>query len=197
MLITDEQIESTVSLTEIGELISGCERCELCKTKTMDVVGVGSARSKILFIGEAPGKKEDLVGEPFVGAAGKFLNELLGTISLERKDIYIANVLKHRPPDNRDPLPSEAEACWPFLRQQIEIINPKLIIFLGRHAMNRFFPKERIADAHGKVFQEEFFGRNQHFLALYHPAAALYNGSLKSTLKEDFAKIPTIIKEIN
>ncbi len=196
MQITDEQIDSAQSIAEIAELVSNCQRCSLYETKTMDVVGVGSDAAEIFFIGEAPGKKEDLEGEPFIGAAGKFLNELLSTIGLERKDIYIANVLKHRPPNNRDPKPSEAEICWPYLRRQIELINPTLIIFLGRHAMNRFFPELKISEAHGNEFTKQMWGRDQTFLALYHPAAAMYNGSLRETLKGDFARIPEIIKTI-
>jgi len=196
MNITEEEISRANSLAQIEKLVSKCERCLLCKTKTTDVVGVGSETAEILFIGEAPGKKEDLLGEPFVGAAGKLLNEMLASINLVRSDIYIANVLKHRPPANRDPLPSEAEACWPFLARQIELINPRLIVFLGRHAMNRFFPELKISEAHGQEFQAEKWGRNQAFLALYHPAAALYNGKLKSTLADDFMRIPKIIKKL-
>ena len=196
MHVTDKQIETASSLAEVGELVSACERCELYKTKTKDVFGVGNENAEILFIGEAPGKNEDLQGEPFIGAAGKFLNELLETIGLERTDIYIANVLKHRPPSNRDPLLTEADACWPYLRRQIELINPKLIVFLGRHAMNRFFPDFKISEVHGNAFRKEMWGRKQVFLALYHPAAALYNGGMRETLKGDFAKIPKILHKI-
>lgn len=197
MNITEEDISRAVSLVEIEKLVYKCERCLLYKTKTCDVVGSGSENAQIMFIGEAPGKKEDELGEPFIGAAGKLLTEMLATIDLERKDIYIANVLKHRPPENRDPLPAEADACWPFLKRQIEIINPLLIVFLGRHAMNRYFPELKISEAHGVEFQAEKWGRNQTFLALYHPAAALYNGKLKSTLVDDFAKIPNIISKLS
>lgn len=197
MSITEEEISRASSLVEIEELVSKCERCPLYLTKTKDVVGVGNKNAKIMFIGEAPGKNEDEQGEPFVGAAGKFLNEMLAGIGLERKDIYIANVLKHRPPANRDPLPDEAEACWPYLRRQIELINPELIVFLGRHAMNRFFPDQQISKVHGNAFRTQLWGeRIQAFLALYHPAAALYNGSMKTTLIADFNKIPRIIEKI-
>lgn len=197
MSITEEEISRASSLVEIEELVSKCERCPLYLTKTKDVVGVGNENAKIMFIGEAPGKNEDEQGEPFVGAAGKFLNEMLAGIGLERKDIYIANVLKHRPPANRDPLPDEAEACWPYLRRQIELINPELIVFLGRHAMNRFFPDQQISKVHGNAFRTQLWGeRIQVFLALYHPAAALYNGSMKTTLIADFNKIPRIIEKI-
>jgi len=197
MNITEEDISRAVSLDEIEKLVNNCERCLLSKTKICNVVGIGDKNADIMFIGEAPGKKEDEQGEPFIGAAGKLLNEMLSSINLKRNDIYIANVLKHRPPKNRDPLPDEANACWPYLRRQIELINPKLIIFLGRHAMNRFFPELKISEAHGKEFLSEKWGRNQTFLALYHPAAALYNGKLKSTLAEDFAMIPSILKKLN
>lgn len=192
--MNESQIYSANSLSELSNLISNCDRCELCKTKIMDVPGKGNENAEILFIGEAPGKKEDILGEPFIGAAGKFLNEMLESIGLKREDIFIANVVKHRPPDNRDPKPEEVGACWPFLKRQIELINPKLIVFLGRHSMNRFFPEFKISEVHGKEFRQEFVGRNQTFLALYHPAAALYNGGMRETLKNDFAKIPEILK---
>jgi len=197
MQVTKNQINDAKSLNELEKLVAVCELCELSKTKTNDVFGVGRDTADILFIGEAPGKSEDLLGEPFVGAAGKFLNEMLESICLSRKEIYIANVLKHRPPNNRDPLPKEAELCWPFLRRQIELINPKLIIFLGRHSMNRFFPEFKISEVHGNAFRKEMWGRNQVFLALYHPAAALYNGGMRDTLKNDFSKIPKIVEGID
>ncbi|MEK7447465.1 MAG: uracil-DNA glycosylase [Patescibacteria group bacterium] len=211
MKITEEDIASAGDLSAINELVSKCERCALYKTKTKDVPGVGSENADVMFIGEAPGKDEDLQGEPFVGRAGQLLTELIEGLGRERKDVYIANVLKHRPPSNRDPLPEEAEMCWPFLKQQIKIIDPKLIIFLGRHAMNRFYPTLKISECHGKAFRKELYfegldsrlrgndrgGRKQVFLALYHPAVALYNGNMKKTLQEDFSKIPKILKKIN
>jgi uracil-DNA glycosylase len=197
MNVTEEEISRASSLTEIASLVAKCERCPLYKTKTKDVTGIGNPKAEIMFIGEAPGKNEDEQGEPFVGAAGKFLNEMLAGIDLKREDIYIANVLKHRPPSNRDPLPNEAEACWPYLRRQIELINPKLIVFLGRHAMNRFFPMLKISESHGNAFRSEKWGRDQVFLALYHPAAALYNGGMRETLIKDFNKIPKILDKIN
>lgn len=193
---TEEEIASALNLAELEERISVCTRCPLHKTKTKDVPGCGSNKAKILFIGEAPGKEEDLKGEPFVGAAGKFLTEMIEGIGLAREDVFIANVLKHRPPNNRDPLPDEIAACWPYLRRQIEIISPLLIVFLGRHAMNRFFPEFVISKVHGKAFKKEFNGKKRNFLALYHPAAALYNGGMRSVLKEDFSNIPKILREI-
>jgi len=197
MQVTKNQINDVESLDELEKLVSVCELCTLSKIKTKDVFGVGCPRAEIMFIGEAPGKKEDAQGEPFIGAAGKFLNEMLESIGLSRTEIYIANVLKHRPPNNRDPLPEEAETCWPYLKRQIELINPKLIVFLGRHSMNRFFPDYKISDAHGNAFRKEMWGRNQVFLALYHPAAALYNGGMRETLKKDFSKIPKIVDGID
>ena len=194
--ITEEEINSAQSLVEIEDLIAKCNRCSLHKTKICDVPGAGNQNTEVVFIGEAPGKAEDEQGEPFVGAAGKFLTEMLEQIGLERKDIVIANVLKHRPPNNRDPLPDEAAACWPFLRRQIEIINPLLIVFLGRHAMNRYFSDLKISEVHGKAFRSQSWGKEHVFLALYHPAAALYNGGMRQTLKDDFNKIPEIIKKI-
>lgn len=193
---TEEEIFSAPNLAEISALISKCTRCDLHKTKIKDVSGVGSPKAKVLFIGEAPGKDEDLKGEPFVGAAGKFLTEMIEDLGWKREDVYIANVLKHRPPQNRDPEPNEVEACWPFLAKQIDIINPKLIVFLGRHAMQRFFPEFSISKVHGQAFRKPWNGQPRVFLALYHPAAALYNGGMRDTLKDDFRKIPKILKQI-
>lgn len=193
---TDEQIDSVSDLSELSELISNCQRCPLYKTKIKDVPGIGDQKAKVMFIGEAPGKEEDLIGEPFIGSAGKFLTEMIESIGLFRNDVYIANVLKHRPPENRDPEPSEVEACWPFLSRQIALISPLLIIFLGRHAMQRFFPAFSISKVHGQAFRKKWNERQQVFLALYHPAAALYNGGMRETLKEDFKKIPKILAKI-
>lgn len=176
--------------------IDECE-CELRKTATQAVPGVGNEKAEIVFIGEAPGKKEDEMGEPFVGAAGKFLNEMLELINMERNDIYITNVVKYRPPNNRDPLPEEKSACREWLLGELKIISPKLIIFLGRHAMNNFFPELQISQAHGKLLIKKFKGiSTKYFFPLYHPAAALYDGSMREVLIEDFKKIPKVLKEI-
>jgi len=146
-----------------------------------------------MFIGEGPGKEEDKQGLPFVGSAGKFLDELLATINLERSDVFIGNVVKCRPPDNRDPLPEEIKTCFPYLQQQIELIKPKLIATLGRHAMYQFLPEDlRISQVHGRPFRRH----GQVYLPLYHPAAALYHGSLRETIINDFKKIPLILKKI-
>jgi DNA polymerase len=173
-----------------------CE-CELKKTATQAVPGVGNAEAEIVFIGEAPGKSEDQQGEPFVGAAGKFLNEMLALINLKREDIYITNIVKYRPPNNRDPLPEEKSACRAWLLEELKIISPKLIIFLGRHAMNNFFPDLQISQAHGKLLIKPFKGMStKYFFPLYHPAAALYDGSMREILIADFKKIPKVLKEI-
>jgi len=161
------------------------------------VPGAGSAEAEIMFIGEAPGKKEDETGVPFVGAAGKFLDEMLSTIKLKREEVYIANVCKCRPPANRDPSPEEIKLCWPWLLAQIKIIKPKLIVTLGRHSMERFLPGQKISEMHGHVMRREIEGIGpQIFYTLYHPAAALYNGSMRETLIKDFKRIPKILKEI-
>ena len=174
-----------------------CE-CELKKTATQPVPGVGKACAGIVFIGEAPGKSEDQKGEPFVGAAGKFLNEMLAEINLKREDIYITNIVKYRPPNNRDPEPGEKASCREWLLAELKIISPKLIVFLGRHAMNNFFPAEQISKAHGKLLIKSFNGMpTKYFYALYHPAAALYDGGMRETLMADFKKIPKILKEIS
>lgn len=150
-----------------------------------------------MFIGEGPGKKEDELGRPFVGAAGKFLDEMLEAIKLKREDVYIANVVKCRPPANRDPLPEESEACWPWLEKQIEIINPKLVVTLGRHSMERFLPNQKISKIHGKAMRRNISGLGSRvFYALYHPAAALYNGSMRAVLIQDFKKIPKVLEAV-
>lgn len=170
-------------------------QCELRKTATRAVLGQGNASSEIVFIGEAPGKKEDEEGVPFVGSAGKFLSELLDSIGLKREDIYITNIVKYRPPGNRDPEPKEKEDCNEWLINELKIISPKLIVFLGRHAMSRFFPELKISEAHGKLIIKKFpeFEEKLHFLPLYHPAAALYNGGMRETLIKDFKKISKVL----
>ncbi len=167
-----------------------CE--ELAEQATQLVFGDGNPDADMVFIGEAPGKNEDLQGKPFVGAAGKFLNEMLEMIGLKRGDIYITNIVKYRPPNNRDPLPEEKTAFLPYLRQQLEIIRPKLIVTLGRHSMDVLLPGLKISQVHG---QPKKF-KDQIYLPLFHPAAALYNGGMRQTLIDDFALIPQILKAI-
>lgn len=180
-------------LDEVAEQIVKDGVCkELADQATQLVFGTGSADADIVFIGEAPGKNEDLKGEPFVGAAGKFLNDMLAMIGLERKDIYITNIVKYRPPNNRDPLPEEKLAFLPFLKKQLDIIKPKLIVTLGRHSMDSLLPGLRISEVHGQPKRYQGFV----FMPLFHPAAALYNGGLRQTLIDDFARIPLILEKI-
>ena len=171
--------------------------CELKSTASRAVFGNGNHKAQVVFIGEAPGKKEDETGVPFVGAAGKFLDEMLESIKMVRGDIYITNIVKYRPPNNRDPLPKEKEDCKDWLHQELNMIAPKLIIFLGRHSMNHFFPELKISDAHGKLVIKNIPGINtKYFLPLYHPAAALYNGGMREQLFKDFKKIPIALEKI-
>lgn len=165
---------------------------ELAATATQLVFGDGNPDARIVFIGEAPGKNEDLQGKPFVGAAGKFLNEMLESIGLKREDVYITNIVKYRPPNNRDPLPNEKADFLPFLQKQIAIIKPTLIVTLGRHSMDSLLPGLKISQVHGQPKRHN----GQVYMPLFHPAAALYNGGLRQTLLEDFAKIPAIMKKI-
>lgn len=170
---------------------------DLAKQATNLVMGVGSDNADILFIGEAPGKNEDLQGEPFVGAAGKFLDEMLGMVGLDRSQVYITNIVKYRPPNNRDPLPDEKKAFWPYLVRQILVIKPKVIVTLGRHSMEYFLPERRITQIHGQPKRINFGGEKLVIMPLYHPAAALYNASLKETLIEDFQSIPKVVELID
>ena len=191
---------------------------ELKKTATQLVFGEGSPDAQLLFIGEAPGKNEDLQGKPFIGAAGKFLNEMLAMVDLKREDVYITNIVKYRPPNNRDPLPDEKAAFLPYLQTQLEIIQPKIVVTLGRHSMNCFLPDLQISKIHGQPKRIRINMRNQaerikqgetgvspessHGVAivimpLFHPAAALYNGGMRQTLIDDFAKIPIVLEKIN
>ena len=165
---------------------------ELRKGATQLVFADGNATAKIVFIGEAPGKNEDEQGKPFVGAAGKFLDEMLEMIGLKRKDIYITNIVKYRPPNNRDPEPAEKEAWLPYLQEQLSIIRPKLIVTLGRHSMDVLLPGLKISQVHGKP--KRF--KDHVYLPLFHPAAALYNGGMRQTLIDDFALIPIIMQKI-
>jgi len=193
---------------------------DLAKSATQLVFGGDNPDADIVFIGEAPGKNEDEQGKPFVGAAGKFLDEMLASIQLERKDIYITNIVKYRPPNNRDPLPEEKKAFLPYLQAQLEVIQPKVVITLGRHSTNCFLPDLQISKIHGqpkrikiaysKGYQAQIGGNGSNatqdaseqgglaivILPLYHPAAALYNGAMRQTLMEDFGRIPTILKKL-
>lgn len=182
------------SLENIATAIHDCTACPLAAGRLTAVPGDGDPKSEILFIGEGPGKKEDETGHPFVGAAGKFLDEMLASIGKKRAEVFVTNVVKCRPPENRDPEPEEITTCTDlFLWRQIELMNPKLIVTLGRHSMGLFVPPEmRISQIHGQPKRV----RGRVVLPLYHPAAALYNGGMRKTLLNDFQKIPLVLKKI-
>jgi DNA polymerase len=179
-------------LTELYNQIRVCTKCDLAKARTNAVPGEGPANADIMFIGEAPGFHEDRQGRPFVGAAGQYLEELLALIGMKREQVYIGNVIKCRPPQNRDPEPAEMDACKPYLDKQIELIKPKVIITISRFAMARWFSDRKISEIHGKPKK---FG-NLVVLPMYHPAAALHQPSLKRVLEEDFKRVPQILKEM-
>ena len=178
-----------LSIEDIAATVRSCTLCALSGTRTNAVPGEGSASPSILFIGEGPGFNEDQQGRPFVGRAGKLLDELLGVVPLQRSDVYITNVVKCRPPENRDPLPDEVRACWPYLEAQISILRPRVICTLGRHAMNRFLPDARISAAHGRPVR----WRDIIIFPLYHPAAALRSTTLRQTLEDDMRRIPEAV----
>lgn len=161
------------------------------------VMGDGNVNADIVLIGEAPGKNEDEQGLPFVGLAGKFLDEMLRSAGMERNDVYITNIVKYRPPNNRDPLPEEKKAFWPYLLKQIQIIDPKVVITLGRHSMEYFLPDMKIGQIHGQPKRIPFGDKKIIIIPLFHPAAALYNGGLRQTLIDDFLSVPEIIAKIN
>jgi uracil-DNA glycosylase family 4 len=169
---------------------------ELAETAHNLVMGDGNLNAEIVFIGEAPGKNEDEQGLPFVGAAGKFLNEMLAQAGMERSDVYITNIVKYRPPNNRDPLPEEKKAFWPYLVRQLDVIAPKVVVTLGRHSMEYFLPSAKISQVHGEAKRIAFGDQKIVIVPLYHPAAALYNGSMRQTLIDDFLRVPTIIEMI-
>ncbi len=181
-------------LDAIAQKVRACTACTLHKGRIIAVPGEGSAKAEIFFIGEGPGQKEDETGRPFVGAAGKLLEQLLESIGLTREDVFIGNVVKCRPPGNRDPFPDEIETCTSlYLFNQIRIIKPKLIATLGRHSMHRFLPEDfQISKVHGKPYRRN----GQVYLPLYHPAAALYHDALKATLFTDFKKIPKVLEKL-
>ncbi|MFH0952423.1 MAG: uracil-DNA glycosylase [Patescibacteria group bacterium] len=187
----------TDTLEIIANEVVACTKCPLYKDAKNPVPGEGNPKAEIIFIGEAPGEKEDISGSPFVGAAGKFLEEMLGMIGYKRDDVFIANVVKHRPPNNRDPEENEIITCVPYLERQIRIIDPLLIVTLGRHSLNHFMPGEKISAAHGQPKRIVTADLNSYVaLPLYHPAAALYRASQKELHIKDFEKIPLILKKI-
>lgn len=183
--------EKAAALAELNEEIARCPDCELSRTRTHAVPGEGRPDADIVFIGEGPGYYEDQQARPFVGPAGQFLEQLLASIGLRREDVYIGNVIKCRPPENRDPLPQEINACRKWLDRQIEIISPRMVATLGRYSMNRYFPGQSISRIHG---QSRRLG-DVVVVPMYHPAAALHQGSLRRTIEEDFKKLPAILEQ--
>jgi DNA polymerase len=185
--------EKKKELDKLYKQVAGCKKCPLFQTATQGVPGEGNPGAEVVFVGEGPGKDEDEQGRPFVGAAGKFLTELIESIGYKREDVYIANVIKHRPPGNRDPLPDELSACTPWLDVQIDIIKPKLIVTLGRYSMAYFLGESlSISKIHGQPKRRG----GKIVMPMYHPAAALYRGNLRPVLKADFAKIPKVLELI-
>ncbi len=177
------------TLKQIAAEVSVCTDCALYKTRKKSVPGEGPADSEIMFIGEGPGVNENEQGRPFVGAAGNFLNQLLAQAGLKREDVWIGNVVKCRPPDNRDPLPEELAACDVYLERQIAAINPKIIVTLGRFSMGKFMPGAKISAVHGQMRK---IG-NRFVIPMFHPAAALHNVNIKPQILADFAKLPQLL----
>ena len=177
------------ALRELNEEIALCQQCEIARYRTKVVPGEGAEDADILFIGEAPGWHEDQQGRPFVGQAGQYLDKLLASINLKRGQVYIANVIKCRPQGNRDPLPVEIDNCRKWLERQIELIQPRMIVTLGRYSMAMFFPSKSIGKIHGTAQKRD----NVIYYAMYHPAAALHQPSLRRTIEEDMLKIPSLL----
>jgi len=180
-------------LTELNDEVRACEKCRLSQSRTLAVPGEGPENARILFIGEAPGFHEDRQGRPFVGAAGQYLNELLVKVGLRREEVYITNVIKCRPPGNRDPQPDEIAACRPYLDRQIDLLRPRLVVTLGRFSMERYFPGASISRIHG---QPKRVGSVIYY-PVFHPAAALHQPRWKSLLDEDFARMPGLLEQLD
>ncbi len=185
-------MEAKAQLDQIAREVAVCTACALAKTRTKTVPGEGAPNADILFIGEAPGFHEDQQGRPFIGAAGQFLTELLASIGLDRSSVFIGNVVKCRPPGNRDPQPDEIQACDHFLRRQIDAIRPRVIVTLGRFSMSKFFPGETISKIHGQPRRRD----GVTFVPMYHPAAALHQPSLRQAIEADFRRLPDILAAV-
>ncbi len=181
-------------LQKIAQEVEKCQRCSLYKRATRGVAGEGNPDARVMFIGEGPGYWEDQKGIPFCGAAGKLLDELLQLIKLDRKEVFIGNVIKHRPPGNRDPLPIEIEACRPWLDRQIEIIQPEIIVTLGRFSMAKFLPEAKISRIHGQPQTVEFQDKKIVVMPMYHPAAGLRRGEILEDLRKDFLKLGKLLE---
>ena len=182
--------DRAASLRAIEEEIRSCQQCPLAETRTFAVPGEGDLNAVVMFVGEGPGHDEDKNGRPFIGRSGRFLIETLQNAGLRREDVYITNVVKCRPPQNRDPAPSELKACAGYLTRQVEIINPRIIVTLGRFSMRRWFAQGTITRIHGRV---KNIGRGRVAVAMYHPAAALRNPQWRAAFEQDFAQLPALI----
>ncbi len=178
-------------LAEVAKQVAVCERCVLHHSRKKAVPGEGPNQCEIMLVGEGPGFYENEQGRPFVGAAGKFLDELLGQAGLKREDVWITNVVKCRPPGNRDPMPEEVEACNEYLQRQIQAVNPSIIITLGRHSMAKYMPGAKITAVHGQMRRVG----DRYVIAMFHPAAALHQASLKPAVLADFAKLPQLLEQ--
>ena len=185
------------ALSQIAEEIKKCRRCPLGEKATQAVPGEGNSDAQVMFIGEAPGFWEDQKGIPFCGAAGKLLDKLLVQAGLKREKVFIANILKHRPPQNRDPQPQEIEACQFFLDHQIEVINPQMVVSLGRFSLGKFLPNASITQVHGRPRLIDFGGKELVLVPMYHPAAALRNGKIMREEEEDFRRLGEFLKKMN
>jgi uracil-DNA glycosylase family 4 len=189
--------ERQAALEEIASEVKSCTRCRLHETRTLAVPGEGSPDTEVVFVGEGPGFNEDRLGRPFVGRAGDLLGKFLATLRWKREEVFITNIVKCRPPDNRDPEPDEIAACAPYLRRQLEVLDPALVVTLGRHSLGRFMPGERISQAHGTVrpVDPASGAANALAFALYHPAAALRTPEIERTSYQDVAMLPAALLE--
>ena len=190
-MTTGDTRPSWTSIEEIGDVVRSCTKCALHKSRVNAVPGSGSANARILIIGEGPGFNEDQQGLPFIGRSGKLLDVLLAAVPIVRDDVFITNVVKCRPPDNRDPLPDEVIACRPYLKRQMELLDPRVIVTLGRHSLLRFYPEGKISKDHGKILRWE----GRILFPLYHPAAGLRNPAIKKQLQEDVLRLPEAVRK--
>ena len=179
-------------LKQVSQEVSGCTKCVLQYSRKLAVPGEGPANAEIMFIGEGPGFHENEQGRPFIGAAGKYLDDLLASINMKRSEVFITNVVKCRPPGNRDPLPEELATCSDYLERQVQAINPRVIVTLGRYSMAHYLPNAKISSVHGQATKV----KGRLVIAMYHPAAALHQQSLKSTIEQDFSRLPGLIAQM-
>ena len=191
------EVERRVALEAIAADVRGCTRCRLHETRTKAVPGEGDASTEVVFVGEGPGEHEDRQGRPFVGASGALLTELIGSVGWQRQDVFITNVVKCRPPGNRDPQPDEIEACGVHLRRQMEVLDPAVVVTVGKHSLERFRPGDRISRVHGSTrpIDPATGVRSGLAFAMYHPAFALYQGSNRPTLFQDMARLPGAVAD--